>query len=957
MRRSITSHISVPSRLKLLLSQDQRLEGAITSAVDDFSVWFAENRTPFFVDYTDHGVQHISNVLASADALIVDEAWHKLTPIDAAYLIGASLLHDSAMHLSVDGLAYLLREQDPFVVSKLMQKSASWADEYHSFIQEATRWVPDKIFAVIGDYDLISDPARRMNDLHDRDRRLLGEFIRRHHARMAHEFALLGIPGPNGRVFAPFPNLGAAEQDLVGFIARSHHLGIREATDRLPKQSRSLFRSCHVPFIMAVLRIADYIQIDADRADKRLLQMRSLRSPISRLEWAKHNGIQDLHWSGSDPEALYVRAEPPSAEVFVGLRCLFLDIQRELDETWALIGEVYGRIPELRSLGIHFRRLRSNLDDVEEFIQDFDPSYVPKEVRLTTASAELLQLLVAPLYGERPSVGVRELLQNALDACSERAAVEESRDGSFVSNVSVSFVERGEHTYLEVADNGLGMTLDTVQNYYLRAGASFRRSRWWRETFLDENGSARVTRSGRFGIGALAAFLLGDHVHVRTRHLMDTSGKGFAFDLSLDGSLVEVRKEECPFGTTVRVGPLSRAAISAIIQPTDHPAFNQWYLLKDPAVQYAQEIEAHRSEELLAAPEAIDINHPKWRAVPNTDFDYIGWSYSEKIQVGKPDYSYSRSFLSCNGLFVSYVDRGGPELHISSPGSPFKAATPTLLVLDKKGLFPLNIQRTGLSAAQYPFQEALEDSLASSLSKALLAAVNLPPVPSSIPHALTSIYNVLADSCQYYWHAMQGKPLVGLNNGGWFVCEPKVLRELSLGDIAMEMVVKGSSSLALSNASEQDVTQLTLLPAPYDSFSNASFKQFLRGVLDGSAFERFGRRALSGVVYFSEDYLAGLDRKPKVPKFLMQDTTMMPRTASWARLYFGNEPQKTRLEQMDRWIVGTSARAFVVVETVDAPAEDPGRSLLGEHLLRAAPAGYWHGAKPGKGKAPKRRDR
>ena len=62
------------------------------------------------------------------------------------------------------------------------------------------------------------------------------------------------------------------------------------------------------------------------------------------------------------------------------------------------------------------------------------------------------------------------------------------------------------------------MTSETIQNYYLRAGASFRRSAEWAKDFLDEEGHPTVLRAGRFGIGAFAVFLLGPVFRLWTRH-------------------------------------------------------------------------------------------------------------------------------------------------------------------------------------------------------------------------------------------------------------------------------------------------------------------------------------------------------------------------------------------------------------------------------------------------------
>jgi molecular chaperone HtpG len=92
-------------------------------------------------------------------------------------------------------------------------------------------------------------------------------------------------------------------------------------------------------------------------------------------------------------------------------------IQQELDQSWAVLGEVYGRYGCLRDFGLTIRRIRSNLDDEQGFATSVD--YVPELMRLMVSKGELLALLLEPLYGQRPEVGIRELVQNAVDAVRE----------------------------------------------------------------------------------------------------------------------------------------------------------------------------------------------------------------------------------------------------------------------------------------------------------------------------------------------------------------------------------------------------------------------------------------------------------------------------------------------------------------------------------------------------------
>ena len=45
--------------------------------------------------------------------------------------------------------------------------------------------------------------------------------------------------------------------------------------------------------------------------------------------------------------------------------------------------------------------------------------YLPIRASFRAADADLLKLLIGPLYGDKPGIGMRELIQNAIDAVRE----------------------------------------------------------------------------------------------------------------------------------------------------------------------------------------------------------------------------------------------------------------------------------------------------------------------------------------------------------------------------------------------------------------------------------------------------------------------------------------------------------------------------------------------------------
>jgi hypothetical protein len=119
------------------------------------------------------------------------------------------------------------------------------------------------------------------------------------------------------------------------------------------------------------------------------------------------------------------------------------------------------------------------------------------------------------LYGDRPLVALRELVQNGTDAVRARRLIEGRSDKFGRLTVEVDETRSGE-SWLVVSDTGVGMSQRVLTDFLLDFGRSF-----WRSTQMQEEFPGLASKGfraiGRYGIGFFSVFMIADQVKVVTR--------------------------------------------------------------------------------------------------------------------------------------------------------------------------------------------------------------------------------------------------------------------------------------------------------------------------------------------------------------------------------------------------------------------------------------------------------
>ena len=216
-------------------------------------------------------------------------------------------------------------------------------------------------------------------------------------------------------------------------------------------------------------------------------------------------------------------------------------------------------------------------DGVQPAESDGVRAYQSAGVRFRLAEDRVQELLMGEqLYGD-PALAIRELYQNALDACRYREARTEflrrTREHRADWSGRIRFeqgIDESGRPYLDCADNGIGMGVRELSEVFAQAGVRLgdlpefleEQSEWAR---LDP--PVQLFPNSRFGIGVLSYFMLADEITVDTCRLGRDGQPGQRLRVSIagPGSLFRIQSlgPGTESGTTVRLH-LRNSSVSCV---------------------------------------------------------------------------------------------------------------------------------------------------------------------------------------------------------------------------------------------------------------------------------------------------------------------------------------------------------------------------------------------------------
>lgn len=439
-------------------------------------------------DYTVHDITHIDALWEMADCICgVD---YDLNPVEGFILGGAFLLHDLAMSLA----AY------PQGIIEL-EKLQLWNDT----IAQKCKYL-----------DIPIPTSSKYNQLPENIREyVISTVLRKLHASSAEKLALNAWTSTAGDIFLiDNPEIRQSFGRVIGRIAHSHWWDISKLENEF---SRVIGAPSWCPRnwtidplkLACILRVSDASHIDSRRAPQFLRTLRKL-SPTSDEHWCFQEKLQKPYLS--EDSLFYTSGYSfKSSEASSWWLCYeaLKMIDKELRQTDALLADrSMNRFKAKRVFGIESPERLSSL------IQSEDWTPIDAFIHIGDLPKIIRNLGGEELYGKDMSVPIRELIQNSSDAIRARRKLENRSDEWGSIKISV-YVEDG-NKYIEIEDDGIGMSLEVIKNYLFDFGNSY----WGSELMLEEHPGLMakdIKATGKYGIGFFSSFMIGDDITITTR--------------------------------------------------------------------------------------------------------------------------------------------------------------------------------------------------------------------------------------------------------------------------------------------------------------------------------------------------------------------------------------------------------------------------------------------------------
>ncbi len=557
-------------------------------------------------DFTVHDITHLDALWEMADLIAGPD--YPLNPMEAFALGAVFLLHDLGLGLAAwpGGLAEI-------------KKGPGWQDALSTYLRKHLERIPTA-------EELASPPL-------EIERMVIQACLRGLHAEQAERLALASWRHKDSPEYHLIedPDLRQAIGPLLGKIAHSHWWPVPRLGNEF-ETMRGALADCPREWTLDPLKIAVLLRTaDAAHLDAR-------RAPGFLSAFRRPEGIAEDHWRFQkhllkpqieNDRLVYTTAWPFSpGEVDAWWLCeeTLHMVDHELHQVDALLAD-FSR-PRLRAKGVAGIESPKRL---QKYIEASDWTPVDARIHVSNVADLARRLGGEQLYGNDPTVPLRELIQNAADAVRARRVLGGLSDNG--GHITIRLGHDSQGSWVEVEDTGLGMSEALLTGPLLDFGTTY-----WGSTLMREEHESLWARgfepTGIFGIGFFSVFMWGSRVRVTTRRYKEDAQQTtrileFWTGLTIR-PLVRLAKPEEQLsegGTRVRVwlnkNPREKNGLlwpATIDQPVDLRTLCAWLC---PALDVDTYVEEPNAEAQLA------IKASDWLTI--TDAELLS-----RISLGRP---------------------------------------------------------------------------------------------------------------------------------------------------------------------------------------------------------------------------------------------------------------------------------------------------------------------------------
>lgn len=445
-----------------------------------------EKRNSPFVNNLNNAFEYVKNILPMIVTVFTNYTQHD---------VGHSVRVSNYMYELVDDISNL---NDLEIT--LMLLAALFHDIGMVVTEDEIKLIKDDIYTGIEcKYSLVVDTLKN-------EKLALQECIRPMHAiRSAQHLYNLK---QDYKVWFRVPestNLSMLED--VAKLCQSHNESIDWIKTEIDSEGYKGENFYNLQYIALLLRLADLLDFDEQRTPDYLYHLINPKG-FSDSEWKQHfiiHNTKKIYLNEKNNQKV-IRFFGESSEPGIHRKFLkYIDyINKELLEA-VNISDTFTNTKYALNVKPNIEnKVKTNRFTFSDFKLDLDYNAVTN------------LLMGERIYGDK-KYGLRELIQNSIDACMLMKEVAKDQEEFIYEPYRpyINIVLDKDKNEAIVVDNGVGMSLDILKKYFLNVGVSYYSSNEYKYKGYD------YRPIGNYGIGFLACFMLSDNVKVNTKRYDD----------------------------------------------------------------------------------------------------------------------------------------------------------------------------------------------------------------------------------------------------------------------------------------------------------------------------------------------------------------------------------------------------------------------------------------------------